>query len=656
MKSSAMHHRSHRTFLGIVLIVFWGIALYSSILHAPFIFDDYSSIVDNDAIKSIKNSLLDLSNNRYLSMLSFAFNYAAFGLKPFSYHLVNNLIHIINALLVYYLVIFTFKTPYFSSQQSAIHPFTDSPIHPEQLGTSPFTHSPLFIAFSAAFIFVSHPIQTQAVTYIAQRATSMATMFYLLSLVMYIKFRIQDSEYRMQDKKPFVYRASWIIYLCSIISAIFAMKTKEIAFTLPIMVALYEFSFFNKSPNAERQTPNLRRFLYLLPILLTLLIIPLSMLNFTAPVEVITQDIDVYSRETVNITRMDYLLTQFRVIVTYLRLLIMPVNQSLDYRYPVYHSFFDSQVFLSFLFLLIIFGFAVYLTRKSRIKIKPPSFPLSEGRQGGSDINSPIHRFTSLRLIAFGVFWFFITLSVESSVIPIKDIIFEHRLYLPSIGFFIASVSVMEYFIRQKKVKIFAIIIVVTALSVAAFNRNLIWNDPQALWENVLVKFPNNVRAYNGLGVIFKEQEEYDKALIQFERVLEINSNYFPAYYNMGDVQYKLGDYKAAVTYFIKVLKLNPSYHFHLDTLNSLAITYSEMGDAENAVNAFKEAIKLFPSSVMLYNNLGRQYIKMGDFDSAIEILKKGIEVREEPHLRSNLAIAYAAKEQRNKNAGQIKK
>ena len=138
--------------------------------------------------------------------------------------------------------------------------------------------------------------------------------------------------------------------------------------------------------------------------------------------------------------------------------------------------------------------------------------------------------------------------------------------------------------------------------------------------------------------------------------MLEINSNYFPAYYNMGDVQYKLGDYKAAVTYFIKVLKLNPSYHFHLDTLNSLAITYSEMGDAENAVNAFKEAIKLFPSSVMLYNNLGRQYIKMSDFDSAILILQKGLEVREEPHLRSNLAIAYSAKEHRRENVGQVKK
>ena len=620
MKRLSLHHRSRRIFLGIVSIVSFGIILYSNILNAPFILDDYSAIVDSEAVKNISQSLVNISSNRYLTSLSFAFNYAVGGLKPFGYHLINNSIHIFNALLVYCLVVLTFKTPFFTSR------------------LSPHASRHFFIAFSSAFIFIAHPIQTQAVTYIAQRATSMAAMFYLLSLVMYIKWRLsaeqqtsraadQQNNRAAEQQSRSKTTTALLLYCASLFSAILVMKTKEIAFTLPVVIALYEFSFFNKTAASQYTTSNLRRFLYLLPILLTLLIIPLSMLNLTAPVETITQDINIQSRETVNITRTDYLLTQFRVIVTYLRLLIMPVNQSLDYSYPVYHSFFDLQVFLSFLFLLSIFGLAVYLFYISRIT----------------------HH--TLRLTAFGIFWFFITLSVESSVIPIKDVIFEHRIYLPSIGFFIASLSFIEYFIRRQKVKIVAIVIIVAILSIATFNRNLQWNDPQALWENVLVKFPNNVRAHNDLGVIFKEQEEYDRALISFEKVLEINPNYFPAYYNIGDIKYKLGHYKSAVTYFIEVLKLKPSYHFHLDTLNSLAITYSEMGDNENAVSTFKEAIKLFPSSVMLYNNLGRQYIKMGNFDSAIEILKKGLKVREEPHLRSNLSIAYAAKEQRNKNA-----
>ncbi len=106
------------------------------------------------------------------------------GLRPFGYHLINNLIHVINATLVYYLVVLTFRTPFFRTYYA-------SRLTPDT--------SHYFIAFSSAFIFIAHPIQTQAVTYIVQRATSMATMFYLISLIMYIKFRIQNSGYRIQD-------------------------------------------------------------------------------------------------------------------------------------------------------------------------------------------------------------------------------------------------------------------------------------------------------------------------------------------------------------------------------------------------------------------------------------------------------------------------
>ena len=102
--------------LGLIGIILLGAVLYSNILHAPFVFDDHSSIKENDSIRSIAESFKKISSNRYLVLLSFAVNYAAGGLNPFGYHLTNNLIHVINALLVYYLVILTFRTPYFSSQ------------------------------------------------------------------------------------------------------------------------------------------------------------------------------------------------------------------------------------------------------------------------------------------------------------------------------------------------------------------------------------------------------------------------------------------------------------------------------------------------------------------------------------------------------------
>lgn len=594
--------RKKLTLLGLAAIVFLGFVVYSNILRAPFVFDDYSSVLDNDTIKNLKTAFGNLSNNRYAVDLSFALNYAAGAGRPFGYHLVNNLIHVVNALFVYWFVILTFQTPAMSA-----------------VGLSR-----KFIAFASAFVFVSHPIQTQAVTYIAQRFTSMATLFYLLSLIMYVKSRLVSIG---KTEKPGsrYYSKIFALYGISLASAVFAMKSKEIAFTLPVLIMLYEFTFF-RGPSQKIGRRNLKRFFYLLPLLLTVLIIPLSMMDFSKPGGTLVEHIDAPSRDTFNISRGDYLFTEFRVIVTYFRLLVFPVKQSVDYVYPVYHSFLQPQVFLSFLLLLSIFSLGIYLFYRS-------------------NSTSP-----GLRLIAFGIFWFFITLSVESTIIPIKDVIFEHRLYLPSIGFFIAAITVIDSIIREPKAKVGMIIILVVILSVSAYNRNKTWKDPQVLWEDVLDKFPDNVRAHNALGVIYKKDSQYDKAVEQFQKILTINPGYSPAYYNLGDVRLQRGDYAGAINYFKKALTLNLSYHFHLDTLISLAIAYSEMGDNQNAVATFKEAIKNFPGVISPYNNLGRQYIKMGEADLAIEILEKALKIRESSHVYYNLSLAYNLKGEKLKS------
>lgn len=616
--------------LGILGLFLLGVVIYSNVLHAPFVYDDYSSIINHESIRSIPESLKNISSNRYLPLLSFALNYAVSGLKPFGYHLINNFIHIINAFLVYYLVILTFKTPFFRSKGDNIYA------------------SQYFIAFSSAFIFVVHPIQTQAVTYVAQRSTLMATMFYLLSLVMYIKARLESQrkvEGRTKKNNDSVVASASALaltfYLISFVSAVFAMKTKEITFTLPITIILYEFSFINTNGN------RLKRFLYLLPILLTILIIPLSILNIKGPQENIALDIDTQSRETINISRTDYLITQFRVCMTYLRLLIFPVNQNFDYDYPVYHSLLNPEVFLSIFFLLVIFCIGIYLFHRSRF------LPLeSQPSTSHSRLTPCASRLTlqGLRLIAFGIFWFFITLLVESSIIPIRDVINEHRVYLPSIGFFIACMAALDQTLSAQKIKIGLVVILISILSLSTYSRNIIWKYPQTLWEDVIAKAPNNSRAYNNLGVAFKERKEFDKATEQFEKALRANRNYTAVYYNLGDVQYRLGNYENAVVYLKQALTGKFSPQLHLDILNKLGRTYSAMGQTERAIETFEEAIKLFPSSVVLLNNLGVQYIKNGQTDSAIEIFEKAIKIKEKPYLFNNLALVYTKRGDREKS------
>jgi len=619
--------RRKLTFLWFAGLAFLGLLIYSNILQAPFFFDDYSSIVDNETIKNLKASFADFSNNKYLTHITFAINYAFAGLRPFSYHLVNNIIHVINAVLVYYLVVFTFRTPQMLNSKL----------------------SPQFIAISSAFIFISHPVQTQAVTYIVQRSTSMATMFYLLSLVTYSKWRlIIDQKPTDKGRRSGFNYSNIMVYCISVVSAALAMKTKEIAFTLPIIAVLYEFSFFSKLSGSATglglaagvsQNSNMRRFIYLFPILLTLLIIPLSMVSISAsPVssmssEAVMQEVANLTRETADLTRTDYFFTQLRVITTYLRLLVFPVNQNFDYRYTVYHSFFDLPVLLSFFVILSIVGLSFYLFYLSRSAIyKAPS-----GR--------PHLKLMLLRFASFGMLWFFIALLVESSIIPIRDVIVEHRVYLPSVGFFIATTALADYFIKRSAIKRALIIFIVLALSLGAYSRNLLWKDPQKMWEDVVSKAPNNVRAYTELGAVFRDEGRYAEANAQFERALEINKIYPLTYYNLGDIQYKLGDYDEALKYFQKTLTCAPLLpQLYTDTLNSMGMTYSEMGDAVKAVSAFKEAIRRYPAVISSYNNLGRQYIKMGEADRAIEILEKATKIRETPHLYYNLSQAYALK------------
>src|SRR3972149_1852378 len=388
--------------------------IYSNTFSSPFHFDDTPNIVKNYKSRDLSN-FWPPSGTRYIGFLSFAINYHFGSLNVFGYHLVNIIIHIINSLLVWWLVVLTFRTPVMERANIK-----------HQLK--------YFIPITASLLFVSHPIQTQAVTYIVQRFASLATLFYLLSLTLYIKAKLQTIQVEAKDENKFFSTSTLTFYLLSLISAILAMKTKEIAFTLPFVVLLYEFMFFTPHPSRAfgtegggiaigmKQSLFVKRILYLIPLLLTLFIIPLSLIGTDKPVGDMIGELREASQETEEISRGVYLLTQFKVIVTYIRLLFLPINQNLDYDYPLSHSLFEPQTFFSFLFLSAIFAFAVYLFIRSRRTTKSPSPLWGEGKSlptkylSGSNAHG--------LLISFGIFWFFITLSVESSIIPIRDVIF----------------------------------------------------------------------------------------------------------------------------------------------------------------------------------------------------------------------------------------
>src|SRR3989304_3996234 len=150
MKSSITKYRTPLLILLLAAAVF---AVYSNILHAPFVFDDRMYIVENGEIRGL-SGLWPLSGTRYVAYLSFALNYSLGGLDPFGYHLVNIVIHIFNSILVYSLVALTFRTPLLKGSTEAR------------------PNLPFFAGALSAFIFAMHPVQTEAVTYISPSLAS----------------------------------------------------------------------------------------------------------------------------------------------------------------------------------------------------------------------------------------------------------------------------------------------------------------------------------------------------------------------------------------------------------------------------------------------------------------------------------------------------
>ncbi|MBI4690448.1 MAG: tetratricopeptide repeat protein [Nitrospirae bacterium] len=653
----------HKPIFHLFLIAFVGLLAYSNTFNVPFQFDDKSKIIENYKLKDIAN-FWPLSGTRWFGFFTLALNYKLHGIDVAGYHIFNLTIHILNAILVYWLVTLTFKTPYFKVSVNSV---SDSMVrqahhdcHPEQrrrvtLETDTVHYS--VIALFSALIFVSHPIQTQAVTYIWQRVTSLATMFYLLSLVMYIKWRLISAIERQNDSKE---KISWrlshcrtaglSLYLISILSAVLAMVTKEISFTLPFILIFYEFCFLNKSLVCQ---PRMRRFLYLIPFLLVLIIIPLNLISHSERIDMYGIDTGEELRiqqlkDLTTLSKYEYLMTQFRTIVTYIRLLFFPINQNLDYDYPVYTSFFEPQVVLSFLFLLSIFGLGVYLFYRSRCTIHDSRFTIHDTR---------ITHHVS-RLIAFGILWFFVTLSIESSIIPIADVIFEHRVYLPSIGFIIAfSTALFHVFQRvisttvrsatgrirrgeqndrtSKRsssfsflpiaLPLYCAVALIVFLSIATYQRNSIWLDKINLWEDVVRKSPGKARGHTDLGIALRDKGLIDKAIEHYMTSIILKPDYAQAYNNLGNIYYYNKHLPSkAIEFYKTALTLKPNY---ADAYYNLGYAYENEGLIEDAIKCYTSALKVTPDDADIHFNLGFIYLKAGHIEMASNELKNVLQI-----------------------------
>jgi len=549
----------------VILISCLGLIVYSNTFHASFQFDDKPSITDNYAIKHLDN-IPEIFNSwpcRFLTYLSLAINYHFQQLDVLGYHLFNIIVHLGSAVLLWWFVLLTLSTPVMKGNKIA--PFADE------------------IALFSALVFVSHPVQTEAVTYIVQRASSLAGLFYLASLCLYVKARL------LQEGNPNS-RLGRQIYILALITTVLTMFTKEMVITLPVMMLLYEAFFFKTKKGLNWKA--------LMPFLLTIIVIPATM--------VATKYIDFHGmRRAVEgpqgITPIEYLLTQFRVLVTYIRLDFLPLNQNLDYEYAVSKSIFDLATFSS---LLILTGI----------------------------LYSAQRLFLNYRLLSFSILWFFLTLLPESSVIPIRDVIFEHRLYLPLAGYCIFLVSGLFYLFPKRSFATTGMILtlIICINSFLTYERNKVWQDEFHLWDDIVHKSPHKERPVNTRGTIYDAQGQYDKAIADYDKAIELNPKFDAAYSNRGNVYNKEGNFTKALLDYGKALQLNPGLDVAYCNRGEI---YFKEGDIGRAIQDYDKAISLDPMLGRAYFNRAACYVSLGkapqafsDFNKALEINPDNVE------------------------------
>ena len=623
--------------LSIILISSLGIIVYSNTFHCAFHIDDITSIVDNFAIRDIHNlqAIWNFWPCRFITYFTLALNYHLGKLNVSGYHLFNLCVHLITSILVWWLTLLTL--PLLSKKlqgndviaSKAKQSLNKKKIAPLQIkrgpagavasslknaprndtnahSDDPISQHAALIALFVGLVFVSHPLQTQAVTYIVQRAACMAALFYLASLCFYVKARLVSSSVIARSEGPqaghsqvaptkqsFIKISPHVFYACSLLAAVAAMFTKENSITLPFAILLYEFFFLRPNSFSRRgESTGGGDWKILSPFLLTLSIIPLTMM-FTQTVDF--QGMHRIAEKPSGISSMQYLLTQCKVIVTYIRLFFLPLNQNADYDVPLAHSLFELPVLTGFLFLIAVLWQAKQL-------------------------------FLKHRLLSFSIFWFFLTLLPESSIVPIKDVIFEHRLYLPLAGYSLFLVSGAYYLLGKKMMLVMIVFLtsIIVGQATLAYQRNNVWKDESSLWDDVIKKSPHKPRGYNNRGNVFAARGNFFQALSDYNKAIKADPNFSEGYYNRGGVEASQGKLNLAMTDYDKALELN---HEYPEAYINRGYLYYKQGKLTEALLNYNKALSLTPTIQKVYIDRGLVYAQQGDLTDAIADYTKALEL-----------------------------
>jgi tetratricopeptide (TPR) repeat protein len=537
-------------------------------------------IVANRTVKI--RDFTQLMGYRKIAMLTFMLNQKIGGFSPVSYRIVNILIHIINSILVFFIA---FRT--LNNLDRRDISFTAS--------------------FLAGILFGLHPININAVTYIVQRMTSLATLFVLLSILFY-------SHGRTTSKRS----VSLIFLILSGISLTLGILTKENAILGIPLIGLYDL-FFLKTGRREMLIRGGITALVLLAagaFLMNNLDLGTKVRDF---VEIFTTHFNKpvsgydWMAKEAGWSPKEHILTEFRILSRYLGLIVLPLPSRFVFDwwgFPLSHGLTappSTLVGLVFLTGLILFAL---LGRKR--------FPF----------------------LSFGILWYFLAISLESFIAVGSDLYFEHRNYLPMTGlsFGLMAESVLFFkkryprLLETRELSWIAAIVIISVLGGFTIKRNMVFRDSITLWSDTVRKAGENLRARVALGNAYLKESRLDDAIRVYEESVRKGlAGRSPAFftdaaYNLGMMYLTRSDLDKAGR-IISILDRLTTPSWQINVLKGLYL--QKKGDLPKALDFFEKAEEYeSPFAKTLVNTMmGDTYLEGGLPEEARRHYKKALAI-----------------------------
>jgi tetratricopeptide (TPR) repeat protein len=584
-----------------------------------FLYDDINLIILNPLIKDWSNFFELFTIGRPIRAITFMIDWQIWGQNPFGFHLTNILLHLLATILLYFFINILSRNRR--------------------------------LAFMAGLLFITHPIQTEAVVGISHRKEMLAMIFFVLSFILYLK----------KDR-------SFLFYLASIFAYILGLLSKQVVVILPLLLAFYDY-YFPSEESIKKLKRNIRYYIpYLIVPLLGMFLRYGDFRPFTY----------FGLKDFMGKSYILLLGTMSRAVIKYIQLLLFPFNLSIDYYFPLSTSILEGRIFFS----LLAIAFLLLLTLKT---------------------------YRNYRILSFGLAWFLVNLIPILNIIPANYILADRYLYIPSVGFcliiaslfdcfytnkaklfsgkfklyipWLISIAILVYnfglleiyeskgisilddlsislpakkvfslvliftiiklllliapffwFIFRKiagesvqQVTVFLLIMLVSSYSFLTIDRKKDWRNGYVLWTKTIVQNPRSITAHHNLGFYHYRNEQYDQAIFEFRKAIELDPDYSSeVYFNLGNIYVRKAQYDEAAKEYQKALEINPQFEQCYINMGNI---YTLKGMVEDAIDNYEKAIEISPGYARAHYNLVGLYEKKGLLDEAVRECQKAVEL-----------------------------